>query len=286
MAGLTAIERDGFIQILGFLSEADLRGLCDTVTNRMIAVANAKEAREAILAYSQDAEELLKRKKVHRDVIFKYLAAQNVVVPPTAEKSQLVKATLQLWRSGKASRPAIEEKEDNSNVNVSDYLTLGKAFCQWFFQALNSQNPAKDQPPEPWGPQHFWENACLKLQSTMQAEQLDEFQGAELVSLRLLAMAREERLLFNPNLEPHGLKCVASPHGLVVVAVAGTIHKEWVCMGIFEQVFGLIRSPFDNKNWKIKSLHLKIRHCDTLGGENLSSPALTCNSSQLQLYGE
>uniref|UniRef100_A0A3B3SK87 Chromosome 3 open reading frame 38 n=1 Tax=Paramormyrops kingsleyae TaxID=1676925 RepID=A0A3B3SK87_9TELE len=286
MAGLTAIERDGFIQILGFLSEADLRGLCDTVTNRMIAVANAKEAREAILAYSQDAEELLKRKKVHRDVIFKYLAAQNVVVPPTSEKSQLVKATLQLWRSGKASRPAIEEKEDNSNVNVSDYLTLGKAFCQWFFQALNSQNPAKDQPPEPWGPQHFWENACLKLQSTMQAEQLDEFQGAELVSLRLLAMAREERLLFNPNLEPHGLKCVASPHGLVVVAVAGTIHKECFFMGIFEQVFGLIRSPFDNKNWKIKSLHLKIRHCDTLRGENLSSPALTCNSSQLQLYGQ
>lgn len=51
MAGLTAIERDGFIQILGFLSEADLRGLCDTVTNRMITVANAKGADNSGFSY-------------------------------------------------------------------------------------------------------------------------------------------------------------------------------------------------------------------------------------------
>lgn len=71
------------------------------VVRHMIGYRLFAEAKEAVLAYSQNAEELLKRKKVHRDVIFKYLAAQNIVVPPTAEKSQLVKVTLQLWRPGK-----------------------------------------------------------------------------------------------------------------------------------------------------------------------------------------
>lgn len=59
------------------------------------------EAMEAILAYTKDAEELLKRKKVHRDIIFKYLAKEGVVVPPNTEKHQLVKKTLEFWSFGK-----------------------------------------------------------------------------------------------------------------------------------------------------------------------------------------
>lgn len=57
------------------------------------------EAIDAIIAYSQSAEELLKRKKVHRDVIFKYLAAENVHLNPNSDKHNLVKTTLELWTS-------------------------------------------------------------------------------------------------------------------------------------------------------------------------------------------
>lgn len=57
------------------------------------------EAIDAIIAYSQSAEELLKRKKVHRDVIFKYLAAEHVHLNPNSDKHKLVKTTLELWTS-------------------------------------------------------------------------------------------------------------------------------------------------------------------------------------------
>lgn len=123
--------------------------------------------------------------------------------------------------------------------------------------------------------------SCIFLR--VGSEQMEEFRGAELVSLRLLALSREERLLFSPNLEPHGLKALTSPHGLVLVAVAGTIHRDTACLGIFEQIFGLIRSPLENNSWKIKFVNLKVKGQDALGGTDVAAPALTYNSSELQL---
>ncbi len=114
-------------------------------------------------------------------------------------------------------------------------------------------------------------------------EQMEDFLGAELVNLRLLALTRDERLLLSPNLEPLGLKVLASPHGLVLVAVAGTIHRDAACLGIFEKIFGLIRSPLENNSWKIKFVNLKIRGQDALSGTEAAAPALTYNSTDLQL---
>lgn len=59
------------------------------------------EAMETILSFSKNAEELLKRKKVYRDLIFKYLAKEGVTMSPNSEKHQLVKRTLELWSSVK-----------------------------------------------------------------------------------------------------------------------------------------------------------------------------------------
>lgn len=161
-------------------------------------------------------------------------------------------------------------------------MVLGQQFCQWFYQLLNTQNPTLGQDPMDWGPQHFWEDTRLTLSYSTNVQQTDRFQGAELVSHRFLALVREERLLFCPNLEAHGLMCSASPHGLVMVAVAGTIHRERACLGIFEQAFGLIRSPLDANSWKIKFTQLKIKQQNVVtGGEEVTSPALTMNSKEL-----
>ncbi|KAJ8399621.1 hypothetical protein AAFF_G00410320 [Aldrovandia affinis] len=279
MSGLSRKEREGCMKMLGRLSYDDVLALSDTVTNRMIVVESRKEAMEAILTYSQGAEELLKRKKVHREVIFKYLAGENVTMPPNTEKNQLVKRALQFWASEEMAsnvvKPVDHKKEDNCSagegIGVCDYLVLGKQFCQWFFQGLNSQNPALGQMPLDWGPQHFWEDTRMTLRYSTDVHQTDEYLGAEMVSHRFLALVKDERLFFCPNLEPHGLRCVASPHGMVVVAVAGTIHREQTCLGIFEQAFGLIRSPLDTSSWKIKFTHLKIRGQNTLaGGEEVT----------------
>ncbi|KAJ8350353.1 hypothetical protein SKAU_G00254830 [Synaphobranchus kaupii] len=288
MSGLSRKEQEGCRKMLSRLPGADLIALCDTVTNKLIVVENTREAMDAILTYSQSAEELLKRRKVHRDVIFKYLVSEDIAMPPNADKNQLVRRTLHSWAS-KTMVSCVSTEDDKKDVpsireeiSVCDYMVLGKQFCQWFFQLLNTQNPALGQAPLDWGPQHFWEDARLTICYSAEVPQMDRFEGAELVSHRFLAFVRDERLFFCPNLEPHGLKCHAFPHGLVMVAVAGTIHRERACLGVFEQVFGLIRSPLDANSWKIKVSNLKIRRQNELtGGEEMTSPALTYDSGEL-----
>lgn len=56
------------------------------------------DAIRAILVYSQNVEELLRRKKVHREVIFKYLATQGVIVPPATEKHNLIQHAKDYWQ--------------------------------------------------------------------------------------------------------------------------------------------------------------------------------------------
>ncbi|XP_062862468.1 uncharacterized protein C3orf38 homolog [Trichomycterus rosablanca] len=278
MSVVSGSEQEGCRKLLNLLPVDDLLALNDTVTNRLIAVESSKEAIEAIIAYSQSAEELLKRKKVHRDVIFKYLSTEGVTVPPNSEKHQLVKRTLELWSSGNDSQSQASVTQANG---LADLTALGKQFCQWFFQLWNSQNPLAGQPVQDWGPQHFWNDAKLLLVSHTGNHQREEFLGAELMSQRLFALVGQEQLLFCPNLEQEGLKCLTSPHGLVLVAVAGTIHRTSTCLGIFEQVFGLIRDPLENNRWKIQLVHLRIK--GQLGKE--MKPAVTYDSNELlQLF--
>uniref|UniRef100_A0A8C7WRS2 Chromosome 3 open reading frame 38 n=1 Tax=Oryzias sinensis TaxID=183150 RepID=A0A8C7WRS2_9TELE len=178
-------------------------------------------------------------------------------------------------------RTSRQPKAPDSNVLKAevgfDPLVLGQRFCDWFFKMLNSQNPSMGQQPQDWGPQHFWPDAKL-----ITDEQVEELLGAEQVSLRLLTLTREERLFLSPNLQPHGLKALASPHGLVLVAVAGTIHRDKACLGIFEQMFGLISSPLDGNSWKIKFVNMKIRGQNAVEGMEVVAPTLNYNSTELQ----
>ncbi|KAI3356116.1 hypothetical protein L3Q82_017379 [Scortum barcoo] len=299
MSGLSSTERVECAKILKLMSEGDLRSLSDTVTNKMIVVENMKEATETILSFTKNAEELLRRKKVHRDLIFKYLAAEGIPMPRNSEKQELVKRALELWSSGKNPNPNPKDTGDDSQQKptkdtVSDSTNakteadfdpqvLGQEFCQWFFQLLNSQNPSLSQQPQDWGPQHFWPDVTLEILSRAGSEQREDFQGAELVSLRLLALTREERLLLSPNLDLEGLKVQSYQHGPVKVGVAGTIHRDKDCLGIFEQIFGLIRSPLENNSWKIKFIKLKILGQDALRGAKVAASALTYDSTELQL---
>ncbi|XP_041127670.1 uncharacterized protein C3orf38-like [Polyodon spathula] len=299
MSGLSEKETEGCKAILNSLSKVELFALKDTVTNRMITVESVKEAVQAIISYSQCAEELLKRKKVHKEIIFTYLADQGVVIPPNAEKHVLVKKALEHWKTPKpiveVRKPVAEVETDNEvhrergNAKSCDYQVLGEEFCKWFYRILNSQNPSLELVPQEWGPQHFWEDAKLKFCYSTSEQQSEEYQGAELVSLRLLALVRDELLFFNPNLDANGLKCVSSPHGLVMVAVAGTIHRNTACLGIFEQVFGLIRAAIGNSSWKIKSVNLNITGQNVVEdgeAEHQPLPTLTYQSSELQgFYG-
>ncbi|XP_067849257.1 uncharacterized protein C3orf38-like isoform X2 [Heptranchias perlo] len=256
----------------------------------------------AILSYSQTAEELLKRKKIHREIIFQYLAKHDVVVPANAEKYQLVQKVVEYWREGTTATQKNNSSENSSGNNVpqndvatnydNNYQTMGLQFCTWFYQLLNSQNPLLEQQPKEWGPQHFWEDAILKFSYRTSEQQMEVYNGAVIVSLRLLALAKDEHLFLNPNLTGSGLKCIHSPHGLVIIAVAGTIHRQSVCLGIFEQIFGLIRCPTSENNWKMKFIHLKITGQSTVpvtaqSNEATQPPIIKYESKELlQVFEE
>ncbi|XP_064832605.1 uncharacterized protein C3orf38-like isoform X1 [Oncorhynchus masou masou] len=363
MSRLNYKERYGCRRLLEMMTNDDLSSLRFTITNKKKDLfESTSESIDAILSNTENTEAFLKRRKVQRDFIFKYLTEDvGVVIPKNSSKDQLVKKALDVWTIEKV-RPQVYEgvsfsaltraadsqigmrfstahvppqpvyskphytsqmldlqspaAETNpgpavtivrqietslrpiglrtsESVSVSseatysagfDHLALARQFCQWFFQLLNSLNPSLGQPPQEWGPQHFWEDVRLRLLSSAGEQYTEEYEGAAMTSLRLLALARDERLLLSPNLEPGGLKALSSPHGLVMVAVAGTIHRDRECVGIYEQAFGLIRSPLDQNKWKIKFMVLKVRGQEALRvGENLLSPILTWDSNDLQL---
>lgn len=98
MSGLSAPETEGCRNLLGLLDNDDIMALCDTITNRLVQPADRQDAIRAILVYSQNVEELLRRKKVHREVIFKYLATQGVIVPPATEKHNLIQHAKDYWQ--------------------------------------------------------------------------------------------------------------------------------------------------------------------------------------------
>ncbi|XP_053168381.1 uncharacterized protein C3orf38 homolog [Hemicordylus capensis] len=298
-AGMTERERDGCREVLELLRNDDLMALTETVTNRLVEPDTRQEAIRAILLYSQSAEELLKRKKVFRETIFKYLAAKGVIVPPSSEKHQLVHHAKQYWCE-QLKEPDLEQKPVNPNErkpekggkqdgdkqdNDKEYQSLGEEFCQWFFEILNSQNPLLGESQVEWGPQHFWDDVVLRFCYSTSEQNTEEFSGAELVSLRLLSLVKEECLFLNPNLNAGGLKCTASRHGLVVVAVAGTVHRNTSCLGVFEQIFGLIRCPFRENTWKIKFVNLKIVGQNALEpGTVIERPCIKYEQEELQEF--
>nr|XP_045003660.1 uncharacterized protein C3orf38 homolog [Jaculus jaculus] len=308
MSGLSHVETEGCRDLLGLLDSDEIMALCDTVTSRLVQPEDRQDAIRAILMYSQSAEELLRRKKVHREIIFKYLATQGVVIPPATEKHNLIQHAKDYWKRQsqlklketpeplklkETSEPVAksediqlfeqQEKEDKKPQKI-DFRRLGEEFCHWFFELLNSQNPFMGPPQDEWGPQHFWHDVKLRFYYNTSEQNVIDYQGAEIVSLRLLSLVKEEFLFLSPNLDSHGLKCASSPHGLVMVGVAGTVHRGNTCLGIFEQIFGLIRSPFVENTWKIKFINLRIVGESSLAPGASLKPAVTFEQSDLEAF--
>ncbi|XP_062311888.1 uncharacterized protein C3orf38 homolog isoform X1 [Osmerus eperlanus] len=325
---LTFEERYGCRTILEMLPRDNILSLHHTVTNTEKGWISTTQAIVDIISHSKNAGELLKRKKVQRDVLFTYLQNEGIALPKSTDKQQLVYLALGHWSKNlyspppttfstfsslltspvlptpfipisttpsnpapsyqasvklesplvfEQSSPLTKLKDDSSGT---DLPAMAQEFCKWFYQLLNGLNPSLGQMALDLNPRHFWEDVKLRIVSKTGSE---EYDGAELVSLRLLALARDERLLLSPNLEPHGLRALSSPHGLVLVAVAGTIHRDRACLGIYEQVFGLIRSPLDNNQWKIKFTEVRMQKKDDMSvGDELAPPPLTWDTSELE----
>jgi hypothetical protein len=94
---LTEKEKHGISELLIRMSPRDLNSLAQTVTSRLIVPETTSEAVSAILLHTDKPADLLKRRKVKKEFLFKYLTAKKVSVDPSADKLIFVTSVLQLW---------------------------------------------------------------------------------------------------------------------------------------------------------------------------------------------
>lgn len=160
----------------------------------------------------------------------------------------------------KVNNTAVEKMVDQRETEAQ---TISLSFVSWFYQMLNAILTGKVQSATPntnWGPNHFWNDAKLILNIERPGGIMtDESEGSSLVSEKLLAVVLQFRLYFNPNMTSQGIRGEMNCHGLLAVKAAGTLHNDSNVIGLFEQVFGLVKDPQEEGNWKIKNTELRLR---------------------------
>jgi len=344
---LTEKEKHGIAEMLHRMEKRDLNSLAATVTSRLIVPETSGEAVEAIILHTDRSVDLLKRRKVRKEFLFKYLHDKRVSIEVTADKQIHVERVLELWDSSdtvssndiedesgappapvpsrNASHTSLcsldasvalnvlcrtdsnvinELRRADSNVSVSamdersnspimfsiDSSSLqhtslhhqpppppmpspfppssasqGQAqemannFVRWYFQLLN-ETAISDKTD--FGPSHFWPDASAKVELLRgdgePVESLAVTDNAEEVCRMLVGVMRRHQLQHNPNLCDEGVRGRLNPHGLVLVLACGTLHNQHTVCGVFEQVFGLVRDPGAQNNWKIKYTEARL----------------------------
>jgi len=330
----------------------DLQSLAQTVTSRLLVPENSMEAIQAIILHTDKASDLLKRRKIKKELLFKYLHCKRIPIESISDKSVHVSRVLEVWGSSDSqdswtvmdsdnslegpppapvpsrntshtslcsldmsrevlgrveafnqlrrsgSNTSIMNCDENSSssfiiggqlrphsdmsLSTSPSMTLSQcqelaiSFARWYFQLLNA---SVDSDLPEWSPSNFWPDASAKVSLMSGSGELSECvevqQNAVEVSTMLVQMFRKHKLKCNPNMCEEGVRGKLSPHGLVMVLVCGTLHSQNTVCGVFEQVFGLIRDPGADNNWKIKQTEARL-----VGGQVSEVPSIA--SSKLE----
>ena len=96
---LTEAEKRGISELLNGLSVSDLQSLAETVTSNMLKAETKSEAIGVIIQHTDKAVDLLKRKKIKKELLFKYLHLKGVSIEAVADKSVHVTRVLEVWRT-------------------------------------------------------------------------------------------------------------------------------------------------------------------------------------------
>jgi hypothetical protein len=209
------------------------------------------EATNAILNYSPDAVSFLRRRIITREILLSYLLQKNISTDLPATKSDLVQRIANFWKahySQEVSNELSANTADSGSISL-----LAEQFTQWFYSMLNKNECLNNE--------HFYSDARLTINKfdngTLTSETIEN-NPQEIVE-RLFLMRMQYNLFFNPNLSADGVQGRVDLHGLVLVFVCGTLHVEGTCVGVFEQVFGLVRDPLTDNNWKIKNSEINLK---------------------------
>jgi len=111
---LTEKEKHGISELLGGMNMLDIQSLAQTVTNRLLIPENTTEAIQAILLHTDKASDLLKRRKIKKELLFKYLHQKRVPIEAVADKNVHILRVLELWESSDSQEPLTSIDSDNS----------------------------------------------------------------------------------------------------------------------------------------------------------------------------
>jgi len=96
---LSEKEKHGISEMLSMMSISDLKSLSQTVTNRLLMPETNMEAIDAIILHTEKSLDLLKRKKIKKELLFKYLHRKRITIQANSEKSSYVRKILEVWES-------------------------------------------------------------------------------------------------------------------------------------------------------------------------------------------
>jgi len=331
---LTEKEKHGISELLDRMTISDLQSLAQTVTSRLLVPENSMEAIQAIILHTDKASDLLKRRKIKKELLFKYLHFKRVPIEAISDKHLHVIKVLEVWESSESQECFTAMDSDNSlecpppsrntshtsltsldtsrellsrvetfsklgtsaghceensrdnyptivqqsinSMTTSPSLSLvqcqemANSFVRWYFQLLNR---CVETDTSDWNQDHFWPNASAKISLSSETgetvECMEVLNNSEDVSAMLIQVFKKHRLKCNPNMCEEGVRGKLSPHGLVMVLACGTLHSENNVCGVFEQVFGLVRDPAADNNWKIKQTEARL-----VGGQVRGVPCI------------
>eukprot|EP00092_Neocalanus_flemingeri_P013951 GFUD01015048.1.p1 GENE.GFUD01015048.1~~GFUD01015048.1.p1 ORF type:complete len:350 (+),score=114.99 GFUD01015048.1:122-1171(+) len=109
---LSEKEKHGISELLDSMRVEDLQSLAQTVTSRLLVPENSFEAIQAIILHTDKASDLLKRRKIKKELLFKYLHYKRIPIESISDKSVHVSRVLEAWGSN--------DSQDLLNIMDSD----------------------------------------------------------------------------------------------------------------------------------------------------------------------
>ena len=187
--------------------------------------------------------QLLRRKKIRRDILMQYLAKKSINVSAGMEKVKLIKQIVDYWN--KNSPSSSSSSSSTTEALLPSMKQLSQQFTDWFYSSWNNLSAFQSD--------HFFPDCQL----TLKHENDRRVQGAYFVCDVLRSFIVNQDLRFHPNIQSNQIE--ESKHGLVLIQIHGTIHQRGTCIGIFDQSFGLVRDPHHGNNYLIKFCFLNMQ---------------------------
>ncbi|MPC36613.1 uncharacterized protein E2C01_030077 [Portunus trituberculatus] len=189
--------------------------------------------------------------------------------------------------SNAASTTAINLNLTTQDVQLSVKLTHGsgggggggggvvrsdvfaREFCKWFFVMLNRLHPqGAAQAGDNFSPDVFMANCTMDIYLCDTNNTEKHATGHNNAYVLLKNVCTDFRLMFVPHIDS-GVRAEMSQHGLVKLYCLGTLHQGDAFVGVFEQEFGLVKSP--QEGWKIMMTKINLKQAQQ---DSVCLPAL------------